>query len=131
MASEAQEKYNDLVTYLDTHDSEEIKANLRKMADQVLQDAKEGVEEMKKEASEINVEEKVKQVREAVDEGIDKAKAKADELRADYEEGRLKEKVDDARESLEKGVGAAMDYMGEGMETVRKQFDELRKRLGI
>ena len=65
MATEAQEKYNDLVTYLDTHDSEEIKANLRKMADQVLQDAKEGVEEMKKEASEINVEEKVKQVREA------------------------------------------------------------------
>ena len=42
MADEAQQRYNDLVTYLDTHDTEEIKESLRQKAGQVLETAKEG-----------------------------------------------------------------------------------------
>lgn len=128
IAEEARQKYNDLCTYLDSHDSEEIKENLRKMADQVVDNAKEGIEGLRKEVSEIDMEEKV---REVVDSGIEKAKTEAAELKADYEEGRLHDKVEEVREGLQKGAGEAMDQLGEGLEVVQKQWNELRKRLGI
>ena len=40
-------------------------------------------------------------------------------------------KLNDAREAMEEGVSKAKELMGEGMDTVQKQWEELRKRLNI
>ena len=42
MAEDAQKKYNELVEYLDSHSSDEIKADLRKHAENIGAEAKEG-----------------------------------------------------------------------------------------
>ena len=111
--------------------SEEIKANLRKKVDEMVDDAKESVGNLREEASKIDMKEKVEQMREAVGSGIEKAKSEAAELKAKYEDGRLRDKVDEVREDLQKGASQAMEQLGEGIEVVQKQWDELRKRLGI
>ncbi len=66
MAEEAQGKYNELVNYLDTHDSEDIKKELCKVADKVAQEAREGVEKAKEEIGKIDIDEKMAQAREGV-----------------------------------------------------------------
>ena len=53
MTEEVQQKYNELVEYLDTHDSEEIKADLRKRVEEVGADAKEGFEKAKEGLSDM------------------------------------------------------------------------------
>jgi len=96
-----------------------------------VDDAKEGVDNLREEASKIDVKEKVQQVKEAVDAGVEKAKSGAEELKAKYEDGSLQDKVEEMREGLQKGAGQAMEQLGEGLEVVQKQWEELRKRLGI
>ena len=51
MAEDAQKKYNELVEYLDSHSSDEIKADLRKHAENIGAEAKEGFEKAKESLS--------------------------------------------------------------------------------
>ena len=104
MAEEAQKKYNELVKYLDEHDSDEIKEDLKKMAEKATSGAKEELE---------------------------KAKGELEKAKEDWDGVDIKEKLNDAREAMEEGVGKAKVLMGEGMDTVQKQWEELRKRLNI
>ncbi len=116
MAEEAQGKYNELVNYLDTHDSEDIKKELSKVADKVAQGAREGVEKAKEEIGKIDIDEKMAQARE----GVEKAKEEIGKIDID-------EKVAKAREGVEK----AKEYMDSGLDAVHKQWDDLCKRFNL
>lgn len=131
MAEEARGKYNDLMDYLDNHSSEEIKSDLQKMADKAKEGAMEGVDKAKEQLGDIDIKEKLQDVRESVEEGIGKAKEKIEQLRSDYEAGKYDEQIAEAREKLEEGVDKAKKLMGEGLDTVQKQWEELRKRLNL
>lgn len=74
LAEDAQEKYNDLTNYLDTHNADEIKRDLKEIADKTTSDAKEQLEKAKNEWNEVDVNEKVADMKEDFQEGIDKAK---------------------------------------------------------
>ena len=55
MAEEAQGKYNELVEYLDTHDSDQIKDDLRKQAQKATEGAREGLDKAKEEFDEMDI----------------------------------------------------------------------------
>ncbi len=131
MAEEAREKYNDLMEYLDNHSSEEIKSDLQKMASKAKEEAQEGVDKAKEQLGDIDIKEKLNDARESVEEGIGKAKEKMEQLRSDYEAGKYDEQIAEARKRLEEGVDNAKKFVDEGLDTVQKQWEELRKRLGL
>ena len=131
MAEEAQGKYNELIEYLDTHNSDEIKSDLKEMAKKATEGAREELGKAKEKVEEVDIKEKLNDVRESLEEGMGKAKEKVEELQAEYKEGKMDERIADAREKLEEGVGKAMEVMGEGLKTVQAQWEELRKKLNI
>ena len=79
LAEDAQEKYNDLTNYLDSHDANEIKRDLLEMADKTASDAKEKFEKAKNDLKEVDVNKKIAEVREDFQEGVSKAKETFDE----------------------------------------------------
>ena len=70
LAEDAQEKYNDLTNYLDSHDANEIKRDLLEMADKTASDAKEKFEKAKNDLKEVDVNQKIADVREDFHEGV-------------------------------------------------------------
>lgn len=74
LAEDAQKKYGELINYLDNHDANEIKNDLKEFADKAAAETKEQFENAKKEIKEIDLEEKVADVKEDIQEGLDKAK---------------------------------------------------------
>ncbi len=131
MAEEAQGKYNELVQYLDSHDSDQIKNDLREMAKKATEGAREGLDKAKEQFEEVDIKEKLNGARESLEEGMGKAKEKVEEIRSDYQEGKYDERIADARERIEDGLDKAKEVFGEGMESVMKQLDELRKKFNI
>ena len=131
MAAEAQAKYNDLVAYLDSHDSDEIKADLKKMAEKATSEVKEGAGKAKEEWDKLDVKEKLNDMREDLEEGMGKAKSKVEEIKKDYQEGKYDDKINDAREKIEDGMDKAKELVGTGLNAIQKQWEELRKQLNI
>lgn len=74
LAEDAQKKYGELINYLDSHNADEIKNDLKVFADKAAAETKEQFENAKKEIKEIDLEEKVADVKEDIQEGLDKAK---------------------------------------------------------
>ena len=68
MAEEAQGKYNELVQYLDSHDSDQIKNDLREMAKKATEGAREGLDKAKEQFEEVDIKEKLNGAREQLDE---------------------------------------------------------------
>ncbi len=131
MAEEAQGKYNELREYLDSHDSEEIKSDLKEMAKKATEEAREELGKAKEQLEEVDIKEKIEAARETLEEGMGKAKEKVEELRSDYREGKMDERIAEARETIGEGMEKATQLVNEGLETVQKQWEELRKRLNI
>lgn len=135
LAEDAQEKYNDLVTYLDTHDANEIKHDLVEMADKTAATAKEQFEKAKGELKEVDLNEKLADVREDFEEGIGKARETLGEgiekAKKELAEMDVDEKIADAKEDIQEGIDKAKEALGEGLDVVQKQFAELRKRFNL
>ena len=74
---------------------------------------------------------KTKEIQQYVQQSAKAQKDKIEELKKDYEEGKYDEKIDEARKNIEEGLDKAKELMGSGLETVQKQWEELRKRLNI
>ena len=133
--ADAQEKYNDLTNYLDTHNADEIKRDLKEIADKTTSDAKEQLEKAKKEWDEVDVNEKVADMKEDFQEGISKAKETIDEgiekAKKELKEMDVEAKIADAKEDLQEGIDKAKVALGEGIDVVQKQFAELKKRFNL
>lgn len=135
LAEEAQQKYNDLTTYLDTHDANEIKRDLLDMADKTAADAKEHFEKAKSELKDVDLNEKLADVREDFQEGVSKARETIGEgiekAKKELAEMDVEEKIADVKEDIQEGIDKAKEVLGDGLDVVQKQFAELRKRFNL
>ena len=101
------------------------------MAKKATEGVREEAEKAKEKFDEVDIKETISGARATVEEGMGKAKEKLEELHTEYKEGKMDERIADAREKIEDGVEKAMEVMGEGLQTVQKQWEELRKKLNI
>ena len=130
LAEDMQQKYGELVEYLDTHDSDQIKADLREKMEKATEGAKEDFGKVKDETID-----KIGDHKEDIREGLDKMRQHFDDVKQKAQEElkdiNVDEKMAEARQSLEEGMGKAKEMLGEGMDVVQRQFNELKKYLNL